>query len=97
MNKAFIEQAVERMAAAGFTRNAKLLRDIRDYHIGPWALGDLAERAGVKSLILTHLVPGLFNVDFINYFIFERPVSESFSGDIIVGSDGTEFEIAIRD
>jgi ribonuclease Z len=95
MNKDLLQRFSERLGSSGQARNAKILTDILNYHIGADELGALAERAGVKTLILTHLVPGMFNAKLINYFIFKRPVAAEFSGKVIVGRDGVEFEIPL--
>jgi ribonuclease Z len=95
MNKDFVRMMSGRMADAGMARNAKMLSDILDYHVGTDEIGALAERAGVKQLVLTHLVPGIFNPSIINYFMFERPVAKAYSGDIVVGVDGSEIELPL--
>jgi ribonuclease Z len=95
MNKDVVRLMSRRLADAGMARNAKLLSDVLDYHIGTDELGALAERAGVKQLVLTHLVPGMFNLSIVNYFLFERPVATEYSGRIIVGEDGSELELPL--
>lgn len=51
-----IEQAALK---AGNTRRAKIMRDILNYHASPDQAAELAGKAGVKALLLTHIVPPL--------------------------------------
>ena len=43
--------------AAGNTRRAKIFADIVDYHTSPEAAAGIARTAGVKTLLLTHILP----------------------------------------
>ncbi|MGH9669562.1 MAG: MBL fold metallo-hydrolase [Terriglobales bacterium] len=58
---------------------------LKAYHSSPEEVGDVAQRAGVKLLVLTHLVPG--NED---KAILER-VSKKFSGKVVAGKDLMRF------
>lgn len=69
-------------------------------------LGSLAERAGVKHLILTHLAPSLGAVFHGPYKVPGGPLTESdyrksveasgFRGNVIVGSDLSSLQLPIR-
>ncbi len=58
---------------------------LKHYHSSPEEVGDVAQKAGVKLLVLTHLVPG--NED---KAILER-VSKKFSGKVVAGKDLMRF------
>ena len=51
---------MERVATQyGRDRFAKILFDIRDYHVAPGDAADLAAEAGVKHLVFSHVIPPL--------------------------------------
>lgn len=58
---------------------------LKAYHTSPEEVGEVAQRAGVKLLVLTHLVPG--NEDKL---ILER-VRKKFSGKVVAGKDLMRF------
>ncbi|MDP1631751.1 MAG: MBL fold metallo-hydrolase [Caulobacter sp.] len=45
--------------AAGSPNRAKIFADIPDYHTSPEAVAGIAKAAGVKALLLTHILPPL--------------------------------------
>lgn len=53
-------------------------------HLTPRALGELARQAGVKTIVLTHLVPGIQTETVGRYA--ER-VAEYFHGEVVLGED----------
>lgn len=73
---------------AGRANLAQIFNDIKSYHATPEQAGDTAQRAGVKVLLLTHIVPPL------PYSILEVPfvgdARSRFDGRLIVGHDGEE-------
>ncbi|MBA3880130.1 MAG: MBL fold metallo-hydrolase [Sphingobium sp.] len=73
---------------AGRANLAQIFNDIKSYHATPEQAADVAERAGVKTLLLTHIVPPL------PYSILEVPfvgdARARFMGQLIVGHDGDE-------
>lgn len=73
---------------AGRANLAQIFNDIKTYHATPEQAADIAERAGVKVLLLTHIVPPL------PYAILEVPfvgdARARFKGQLIVGHDGDE-------
>lgn len=62
------------------TREAKV-RDLASYHTGPDEVGKVAARAGVATLVLTHLMPGSDPAD------VAARVARDFTGKIVVGED----------
>ncbi len=80
---------------AGDQRNATLIRDVRTYHIGTTELAQLAEDAGVRTLVLTHIVPGFDNGSPQVDIFFTAPMSRFFSGELIAANDGTTLEVGL--
>jgi ribonuclease Z len=80
--------------AVGNEATARIMRDIRDYHISAEELGALAEQAGVKRLALTHLAPPVDQRLLVRTF-FQRPIAARYSGELIVGRDGTRIVIPL--
>jgi ribonuclease Z len=76
----------------GMERLATLASDIPDYHTTPRDVGLVAQEAGVKHLVLTHLVPPPRNA--ILRRSFEKGVAESYTGEITVGEDGMRFALS---
>lgn len=58
---------------------------LKAYHSTPEQAGDAAERAGVRLLVLTHLVPGDQDAEFL------ARASKTFHGKIVVGRDLMRF------
>ncbi len=80
--------------AGGNAAVARIMHDIRDYHIGAEELGALAEQAGVKRLALTHLAPPVDQKLLVRRF-FQRPIVARYSGELVVGRDGTRIAIPL--
>jgi len=64
------------------------VRNIKDYHTSPEDVGRVANKAGVKKLVLTHFVPPVFDEEKL-----KGRISEYFSGEIIVGKDLMSLEL----
>ena len=73
------------------TRNAKILKDILDYHTSPVQAAEIASRANVKKLILTHLGPAPENP--ISRTFYTSGMDEIFDGSILLAEDGDLFMI----
>jgi ribonuclease Z len=80
---------------SGNSRTATLIRDVRTYHIGTTELAQLAEDAGVQTLVLTHIVPGFDNGSPQVEVFFTAPMSTIFTGELIAANDGTTLEIGL--
>jgi ribonuclease Z len=91
-----VVEAMECMAGRiGMERNAKILRDIRSYHIDIKELAKVASDAGVGKLVLTHLAPTVDDPAQIDV-VFRDPATPIFSGELIIAEDGTEVIISIH-
>ncbi len=73
-------------------RRAALLRDVTDYHTSTTDVAEIARDAGVKKLVLTHLVPSIPPQEAAEKN-FVRGMSDIYSGPIIVGRDGMTIDI----
>lgn len=62
-----------------------LLEHLRASHADVDGLGALAQRAGVKTLVLNHLVPG--DPDLVSTSEWQRRAQQGFDGKVYVGKD----------
>lgn len=75
----------------GVQRLAKLTSDILDYHTTPVEAAESAREAGVRQLVLTHLVPPPANR--IVERVFMAGTAEAWDGPIVLGADGMWFRL----
>ncbi len=91
VHEALSFRLVERItAAAERARNArvaKITRDILDYHTRPVEAAQIAQEAGVKALVLYHIVPPLPLAALERVFL--DGVGAAYDGEVILGRDGT--------
>ena len=87
----FIERAQKIQEENDFTRNAKILKDILEYHTSPIQAAEVAHRANVKKLILTHLGPAPENP--ISRTFYTSGMDDIFEGSILLAEDGDLFVI----
>jgi ribonuclease Z len=72
-------------------RRAKVMHDIPDYHATPVDAAEVANEAGVKLLVYTHIVPRLPNA--LAERVFLRGVSGVRSEGVTLGYDGLYLEL----
>lgn len=77
-------------------RNARLIRDIRTYHIGTTELAGLAQGAGVRTLVLTHQVPSFDNDDPRVELLLAAPIRAIYSGELIAAKDGQRIVVELE-
>lgn len=66
---------------------AKVLEDIPPYHTTPVEAAKIAERAGVRHLLLHHIIPPLVVPGLRDYFL--EGVAEHYDGPFTLSQDGT--------
>jgi ribonuclease Z len=76
----------------GLERMAKLAGDVSGYHTTPRQAAEVAREAGVKQLVLSHLVPAPNNA--LGRRLFLDGAGEGFPGEITLGEDGMRFALA---
>lgn len=86
-----VERASARAGELGLARTAKLAGDVLDYHTSPAQAADIAQAAGVRKLVLTHIFPPLPNR--LAEHLFVEGAAEKFSGEIVLGEDGMRFDL----
>lgn len=92
VHEALSEPMVAMMQAAA--KKAKrgdlehIFHDIPGYHTTPQQAADIAERAGAKMLLLTHIVPPLPYSILEGLFLGDA--RRRFRGSLVIGHDGTE-------
>ncbi len=76
---------------AGKPRRAKIFADIPDYHAAPEEIATLADKAGVKGLVLTHVIPPL-PIRALEV-VFRGKAGEIFKGPLWIARDGDLFSL----
>jgi ribonuclease Z len=74
------------MAQQGNARMAKVLNDIQSYHTTPAQAGEIANKAGAKLLVLTHLTPALPAM--LAVPVFMQDVQATRPSGTVLGYDG---------
>jgi len=91
MQKDFMKRGSELMKDMGNDRNSKILSDVLDYHSTPQDAAKVAQQAGVKKLILSHLAPVPENP--LSRRFFKRGLGDVYKGPIVLADDGDEYLI----
>ena len=82
-----VEKAIPVMRDLGQDFDADVAERTGHYHADTIALAEQAQEAGVKHLVLTHLIP--YPSSFVQRRMFVSGMSEEYDGEITVGQDGT--------
>ncbi|KPA16271.1 Beta-lactamase-like domain protein [Candidatus Magnetomorum sp. HK-1] len=91
MNKEMVAQMEAISSKNGWSYNETIFHDIQEYHIGVNELGQLAHSAGVKTLLLMHMIPSGNPNQMQTSFV--DPISKYFDGEIIIAHDGSRVTI----
>ena len=81
------------LAAKGMNNMAQITRDILNYHTTPEEAAEVADAAGVKQLVLSHIVPSIPSRFF--YPAFLGDAAARYGGPIVVGEDGMMFSLPV--
>jgi ribonuclease Z len=79
------------MEKKGLKNLAQITRDILNYHASPEEAAKSAKEAGVKQLVLSHIVPAIPSKFFYPAFLGDAP--KLYGGPIVVGEDGMIFTL----
>jgi ribonuclease Z len=88
-------RAAEIAQRIGQPRLAKLASDLPGYHTTPREAAEVAQEAGVKRLVLTHLVPGPNGA--LAERLFLDGAGQAFDGELTLGEDGMRFALEPAD
>jgi ribonuclease Z len=91
VNSALIRRVAECMRKLNMNTEADHTEKILEYHSDTLELAKLAERAGVKHLVLTHLVPEPSN--FMLKRMFLHGMSDYYHGTLTLGYDAMMIEL----
>lgn len=72
-------------------RLSRQMHDVLDYHMSPVEAAEVAQEAGVKKLVLVHVVPPVEN--FMAKRSFLAGTDGAFDGEIVLGQDRDSFEL----
>jgi len=86
-----VAQLHDAAAAAGRANLAKITADIQSYHTTPVEAAKIAQAAGAKHLLFTHVVPALPLPGLEAAFL--DGVSEAYAGPVTLGRDGTQVSL----
>lgn len=81
-----IRRAIPQMRALGMNFEAEVAARTIPYHADNLKLAEQAQQAGVKHLVLTHLIP--YPDNFIIRRMYTEGMAERFHGELTVGEDG---------
>ena len=81
-----VRRAIPQMRALGMAFEAEVATRTIPYHADNLKLAEHAQRAGVKHLVLTHLIP--WPDSFIVRHMYTEGMAQRFSGKLTVGEDG---------
>ena len=88
MNVGMMKQLEERLRTIGNTVQASLLEDAHDYHADIKDMAGLAQEAGVKHLVLSHILPAIVDEQAPQ---FTAGLDAVFHGKLSVGHDLERF------
>jgi ribonuclease Z len=88
MNKRMMKQVEERLRSIGNEVQASLLEDAHNYHASVEDGAEIAQEAGVKHLVMSHLLPSITNEQVPE---FTAGLDKIFSGKISVAKDLDHF------
>lgn len=91
LEPAMVQTLVDGLAKADRKQTSEIMHDILDYHASPAQAAASAKVAGVKMLVLSHVVPPLPSSYFNAAFLGDAP--QRFDGPIIIGEDGQYFSL----
>jgi ribonuclease Z len=92
-NYELMDRRIAALRALKQTLPAGLLTDAKDYHIQPREVAEIAAEAGVKRVIITHLIPPIPPSNEEDLAEFGAGMRDIFAGEITIASDLDRFDI----
>jgi ribonuclease Z len=93
LNRDMVRTMEKSARAAGRDRIAHIMADIQSYHIAPTEAAEVANKAGVKLLVLYHLIPAPDN--FLLKRIFTRGMDGARRGEWDLAEDGSLYTLPL--
>lgn len=91
INTQLIHQGADALTRTGQRERGEQALRVLDYHADTLELARLAQRAGVRHLVLTHLIPAPDNV--IARRLFVSGMADEYSGEITLGEDALDLSL----
>lgn len=88
-----VNNAADAMQHVGMADRARITREVIKYHADTLKLAEMAQAAGVKHLVMTHLIPAPDN--FLTSKLFIKGMKDRYQGKITIGEDGMRFTIQV--
>jgi ribonuclease Z len=93
VNRRLIQRASAIMRRLGMAAEADHAERILEYHADTLELGAFAQRAGVKHLVLTHLIPEPSG--WLARIFFLQGMSDVYRGRLTIGRDGMMIDVPV--
>jgi ribonuclease Z len=105
IHEAFNKKLVDRMVALGREEahsdryakmTARMVKGVQDYHSSPVDAAQIAAQAGVKTLVLTHIIPpmgGRAARFLVTERLFLQGVADAYHGKVLIAEDGMEWSL----
>jgi ribonuclease Z len=91
LSKDLLLMVADAQKEAGFEARGKILADVSDYHATAPEAADAAQKAGAKSLALTHVVPPLPLKGLEEVFLADAP--DRYDGPLWLAADGDLYSL----
>jgi ribonuclease Z len=92
LSRELLKLAEDAAREAGLRERAKIFSDLPDYHASPGEAADAAREAGVRALVLTHIVPPLPMKALEGPFLGDA--AQRFGGPLWIARDGDLYSVA---
>ena len=74
-------------------------RRVQHYHTSPKEAAEPTQRAGIRTLVYTHIIPPL-GPPLVRFFVTERfflrGVGDVFKGEVVIAKGGTRFSLTLK-
>lgn len=91
LNREMMKMISKAAQEANNPRLSRQMIDVLDYHMSPVEAAEVAQEAGVKKLILIHVVPPVENSTAKKIYL--KGTAEAFGGEIVLGEDMASYEL----